>query len=42
MFQSNPAKWLGASGMFLAAVFLVLATYFFTTRLWGPAILALF
>lgn len=35
-------KWLMASALFIATIFLLLATYFFTTRLWGPAILALF
>jgi uncharacterized membrane protein len=35
-------KWLMASALFVATAFLLLATYFFTTRLWGRAILALF
>jgi hypothetical protein len=41
--SDRPAvKWLMASALFVATAFLLLATYFFTTRLWGRAILALF
>ena len=42
LLQSPAAKWLAASGLYIATAFLVLATYFFTIRLWGPAIVDLF
>ncbi len=34
-------KWIGATGLFVATAFIALATFFFTTHLWGPAILSL-
>lgn len=42
VLQSSAAKWLAVSGIYIATVFLILATYFFTMELWGPAILDLF
>ncbi|MEN0004104.1 MAG: DUF2306 domain-containing protein [Bacteroidota bacterium] len=41
LMQSAFAKWLGASVLFTASLFLLLGTYFFTLKLWGPAILDL-
>lgn len=40
--QSAVAKWLATSGIFIASLFLILATYYFTKELWGPAIVDLF
>lgn len=40
--QSPAAKWIATGGIFVAALFLILATYFFTKKLWGPAIVDLF
>lgn len=40
--QTHTAKWFSASALFIATAFLLLATYFFTTHFWGPAILKLF
>ena len=42
LMKTPVAKWLAASGLFVATAFLALATYFFTTHYWGPAILDLF
>ena len=42
LLHSQAAKWLAVSGLYVATVFLVLATYFFTVRLWGAAIMDLF
>jgi uncharacterized membrane protein len=39
--QSNIMKWTSIFSLWVANVFLVLATYFFTKRLWGEAILDL-
>ncbi|MEO0338150.1 MAG: DUF2306 domain-containing protein [Bacteroidota bacterium] len=41
LFQTNLAKGLAAFLTFGATAFLILATYFFTTHFWGPAILEL-
>ena len=41
IMQSSTAKWLAASGLFIATAFLILATYFFTLHYWGPAIVDL-
>ncbi|MEM9835744.1 MAG: DUF2306 domain-containing protein [Bacteroidota bacterium] len=38
-FRSSIAKWVASGGLIIATLFLVLATYFFTIKLWGPAIL---
>lgn len=40
--QSSLAKWLATGGIFIASLFLILATYYFTKELWGPAIVDLF
>lgn len=42
ILRSNLAKWFATGGLFVASLFLILATYFFTKELWGPAILDLF
>lgn len=42
MSDSPALKWLAATVLFVATAFLLLATYFFTTHFWGPAILDLF
>ena len=42
MLHSRTSKWLAVAGLYIASAFLILATYFFTTRLWGPAIVELF
>ncbi|MBX2818405.1 MAG: DUF2306 domain-containing protein [Rhodothermaceae bacterium] len=42
LLQSTLAKWLAIAGLYAATAFLVLATYFFTLRYWGPAIVDLF
>lgn len=42
LLQSPVTKWLAASVLYVATAFLILATYFFTIRLWGPAIVDLF
>ncbi|MFK7936540.1 MAG: DUF2306 domain-containing protein [Saprospiraceae bacterium] len=38
IMKSKFAKGFAIFGMFLASAFLILATYFFTKKLWGPAI----
>ena len=35
-------QWASVIVLSVACLFLVLATYFFTSHLWGPAIVALF
>ncbi|MEM8486707.1 MAG: DUF2306 domain-containing protein [Bacteroidota bacterium] len=42
LLQSAASKWVAVSGLYVATVFLILATYFFTMRLWGAAIVELF
>ena len=42
LLQSSVTRWLAASVLYVATAFLILATYFFTIRLWGPAIVDLF
>ncbi len=40
--QSAVSKWVAVSGLYVATIFLILATYFFTIELWGAAIVELF
>ena len=42
LLHSPITKWLAVSGLYVATAFLILATYFFTIRLWGAAIVDLF
>ena len=42
LLQSTASKWIAISGLYIATAFLILATYFFTMRLWGAAIVDLF
>ena len=42
VLRTPAAKWIAASVLYVATAFLVLATYFFTIRLWGAAIVDLF
>ncbi len=42
LLQSAASKWVAASALYVATAFLILATYFFTMRLWGAAIVDLF
>ena len=37
--SSRPAQWAAVATLTTATAFLLLGTYFFTTQLWGPAIL---
>ncbi len=41
LLRSDIAKWLSTAGLLSVVLFLVVATYFFTKRFWGPAILDL-
>ena len=42
MLKSGLAKGLATFGLLGASAFLILATYFFTQRFWGPAIIEVF
>ena len=42
LLRSSLAKWAAVCGLYVAIAFLILATYFFTIRFWGPAIVDLF
>ena len=39
IMRTKIAKGLATFGLFMATAFLILATYFFTKKLWGPAII---
>lgn len=41
LLRSEPLKWLSTIGLLATTGYLILATYFFTKRFWGPAILDL-
>jgi len=42
LLKSSLAKWVAVCVLYVATAFLILATYFFTMRFWGPAIVDLF
>jgi hypothetical protein len=41
LLRSHFGNWLITIGLLITTAFLVLATYYFTKHLWGPAILDL-